>query len=315
MPVSFIFSNTPGCDTMDPTSLFPAGTGEKGGTAVFQRVYVEITNVCNLHCDFCPGTSRPAGAMSAADFCRVAEALRPCTEYLYLHVMGEPLLHRELPEILSCCHRLGFRVCLTTNGTLLGQRLPLLLDSPALHKVSVSLHSFEGNGGGAGLTEYVSNCLTSCRILSKNGVLCALRLWNQGGEDTLNGEITAILSRELGEDVAALEPDGKGNRRLAPRLFLEPGERFIWPGSTENHGPDAQFCYGLRQQIAVLWDGTVVPCCLDGEGRLALGNLFSQKLEDILAGPRAQAIRRGFDRRQPAEDVCRRCGFAARFNR
>ena len=78
---------------------------------------------------------------------------------------------------------------------------------------------------------------------------------------------------------------------------------------------DSQFCYGLRQQIAVLCDGTVVPCCLDSEGRLALGNLLSQEMDDILASPRARAIQKGFDARRPAEELCRRCGYAARFNR
>ena len=111
-----------------------------------------------------------------------------------------------------------------------------------------------------------------------------------------------------------MKADNRGNRRLAEHLYLEPGERFDWPhpaGGTQ----DTQFCYGLRRQIAVLCDGTVVPCCLDSEGRLAVGNLLTQELDDILAAPRAQAIRRGFDARRPAEELCRRCGDAARFNR
>ena len=71
----------------------------------------------------------------------------------------------------------------------------------------------------------------------------------------------------------------------------------------------------LRDQLAVLCDGTVVPCCLDGEGELALGNLFRQELEDILRGERAAAIHAGFDARRPAEELCRRCGYAERFTR
>ena len=76
-----------------------------------------------------------------------------------------------------------------------------------------------------------------------------------------------------------------------------------------------EFCHGLRQQIAVLCDGTVVPCCLDSEGQLALGNLFSQPLEEILASPRARAIVDGFSRRTPSEALCRRCGYARRFTK
>ena len=111
---------------------------------MFSRAYLEITNVCNLACAFCPGTTREKRFMTPEDFALLAKKLRPYTAYLYLHVMGEPLLHPQLAEILRVCTALDYRVCLTTNGTLLPEKLPLLRDCPALHKVSVSLHSFEG---------------------------------------------------------------------------------------------------------------------------------------------------------------------------
>ena len=178
----------------------------------------------------------------------------------------------------------------------------------------MSLHSFEGNGGDGGLEDYIIGCWESCRALAAEGVICALRLWNGHGADRLNGQVLDILSRLAGVRAEDLPADRKGNRRLAERVFLEPGEKFDWPGQ-DSGGPEAQFCYGLRQQIAVLCDGTVVPCCLDGEGRLALGNLLAQELDGILDSPRARAIREGFDRRQPSEALCRRCGFARRFNK
>ena len=115
-----------------------------------KKVYLEITNVCNLRCDFCPGTRRPQGFLSPEDFSVLAQKLRPHTEYLYLHLMGEPLLHPQLPKLLDIAAGLGFQVNLTTNGTLLPQRASLLCQSPAVRKVSVSLHSFEGNEGLSG---------------------------------------------------------------------------------------------------------------------------------------------------------------------
>ena len=281
---------------------------------MFQRAYVEITNVCNLRCSFCPGTAREKKFLDPADFRVLAEKLRPWTDYLYLHVMGEPLLHPALGEILDECDRLGFRVCVTTNGVLLPSRLAVLRGQRCLHKVSVSLHSFEGNGGEGGLEDYITGSWESCRALAAEGVICALRLWNGHGADRLNGQVLDILSRLAGVRAEDLPADRKGNRRLAERVFLEPGEKFDWPGQ-DSGGPEAQFCYGLRQQIAVLCDGTVVPCCLDGEGRLALGNLLAQELDGILDSPRARAIRDGFDRRRPSEALCRRCGFARRFNK
>ena len=151
-----------------------------------------------------------------------------------------------------------------------------------------------------------------CRRAAGEGTLCALRLWNIGGRDRRNGEVLDFLSRRLGGDVLLLPTDRRGNRRLAEHIFLEQAEKFDWP-DPEAPESGTEFCHGLRQQLAVLWDGTVVPCCLDGDGRMALGNLYTSSVEEILASPRAAAIREGFSRRQPSEELCRRCGYAARF--
>ena len=281
---------------------------------MLNRAYVEITNVCNLACSFCPGTARPHRFMPAAEFRTVAGKLRRHTDYLYLHVMGEPLLHPALAEILSIAGELGFRVCLTTNGTLLPRAGEILLGAPALHKVSVSLHSFEGNGRRDDLAAYLDGVLSFCRPAAEKGVICALRLWNEGGENRRNGEIEEYLSDRCGVDAAALPVDSSGNRTLADHLYLESAEKFDWPdpSAPERH---TQFCHALRRQVAVLCDGTVVPCCLDGEGNIPLGNLFEAELDEILASPRARAMERGFAARRPVEELCRRCGYATRFNR
>ena len=280
---------------------------------MFKRVYVEITNVCNLACNFCPGTTREKRFLSPEEFRLIAERLRGHTRYLYFHVMGEPLLHPQLARLLSIAHQLGFRVCLTTNGTLLPRQAETLLSAPALHKVSVSLHSFEGNGGGD-MAEYLRGVWDFCTRAGQQGVLCALRLWNEGGADARNGEILRFLSTKTGADVESLPRDSVGNRRVGERLYLESARKFDWPSPDAAEG-GVQFCHALRQQLAVLCDGTAVPCCLDGEGRMALGNLLTQELTDILNTPRAQAIREGFSRRAPSEDLCRRCGYAARFSK
>ena len=128
----------------------------------------------------------------------------------------------------------------------------------------------------------------------------------------LNGQVLAFLGEQLGRDVLSIPTDRRGNRRLSANVFLEQAEKFDWP-DPEAPESGTEFCHGLRQQLAVLCDGTAVPCCLDGEGRMALGNLFDQPVEEILASPRAAAIREGFSRRRPAEELCRRCGYAARF--
>lgn len=276
------------------------------------RVYIEITNRCNLACDFCHGTKRPLGTMPPEDFRRIAEKLRGETSYLYLHVLGEPLLHPQLKELLAIAGELGFRVCLVTNGTLLHKRREELLAAKSLHKVSVSLHSFEGNGGAGDLPAYLQQVWEVCLPLSERGVLCALRLWNEGTAPRLNSAVEAFLSQRIGRDVESLPRDARGNRTLRPNLFLERAERFGWP---DLNAPEsgANFCHGFSRQLAVLWDGTVTPCCLDSEGDIPLGNLLSQPLEEILQGERAAAMAAGFAARKPTEELCRRCGYARRF--
>lgn len=280
---------------------------------MFKRAYVEITNICNLRCAFCPGTKRPERFMPPEEFRILARRLRPHTGFLYLHVMGEPLLHPQLGELLEIGAAEGFRLCLTTNGTLLEARHELLLSAPALHKLSVSLHSMEGNNAGA-LGGYLDGVWESVQALSQAGIICALRLWNIGGQETRNGEILSFLGDRLGTHPLDLPQLRRGSWKLGQRLYLEQAEKFDWP---ELEGPEraAGFCLGLRDQVAVLVDGTVTPCCLDHEGDIPLGNLLAEELDGILASPRARAICDGFSQRRPSEALCRRCGFAERFNR
>lgn len=285
---------------------------EKGGDeeALLKRAYIEITNSCNLRCSFCPGTRRAPQRMDIAAFDRVSEQLTGKVKYLYFHVMGEPLLHPELSALLRIAGEKGFRLCITTNGTLMDQVGDILLQEKALHKVSVSLHSFEGNDCPGELKSYLESVWDFAIRAAAQGVIVALRLWNLGGREEKNGEILDFLHQKTGKQ--AWEEKRTGSFSLAENLYLESAERFDWPDLS---APEAgtEYCLGLREQLAVLVDGTVVPCCLDHEGDIALGNLLTQDLDDILASPRARALYDGFSRREPSEELCRRCAYATRF--
>lgn len=275
---------------------------------MLRKAYLEITNICNLSCSFCPGTKREKAFMSPDTFRVLASKLRPHTQYLYLHLLGEPLLHPALDEILQIAAKLDFRVIITTNGTLLDKQAALLLASTAVHKLNISLQSFEANNKGV-LDEYIRSCADFAYKASVCGKICVLRLWNNNGLDSLNQKIETLL-----EDVFT-KPwhESRGSRSLSERVWLEPGDKFDWPDISAADRGDSCFCYGLRDQIGVLCDGTVVPCCLDHEGDIALGNLLDQNLDEILSGPRAKAIYDGFSRRQAVEELCRKCGYARRF--
>ena len=277
---------------------------------MLKKAYIEITNRCNLRCSFCPGTKRAPRTMTPAEFDFVLERLTGQVEYVYLHVMGEPLGHPQLAELLALAAARERKVCITTNGTLLARQTETLLAAPTLHKVSVSLHSFEGNDGAQERErQYLEEVWSFAARAAAQGVIVALRLWNEGGAETRNGVIEAFLHEKCPGEWP--EPRG-GSFRLRDNLYLERAKKFDWPDlNAQERG--TQFCYGLRDQLGVLADGTAVPCCLDHEGDIALGNLFTQPLSEILQSERACALREGFSRRCPSEGLCRRCGFAARF--
>ena len=274
----------------------------------FNKIYLEISNVCNLKCNFCPGTRRKAHIMTEEDFSSLLPKLRPWTDYLYFHLMGEPLCHPMLEWFLELAGGAGIKVILTTNGTLLKKQEAVLLCSPALHKVNISLHAFEANDLSMPFSEYLAQCFDFGK--AANGKkLVVYRLWNNGGADEKNDAILAAME-------AAFPKPWKVERRgtrIGDRVYLEYGDKFDWPDLSAEDGGERVFCYGLRDQIGVLCDGTVVPCCLDHEGDIALGNLFEESMDKILETPRAKAIYEGFGNKKASEELCRKCGYARRF--
>lgn len=275
---------------------------------MLKRVYLEITNVCNLACSFCPGTKRQKRFMSEAEFAALTEKLRGKTQYLYFHLMGEPLLHPLLGRFLAIAEEKGFRVILTTNGTLLDEKGRSLPDAPALYKINLSLQSFEANEGGR-LEDYVNQCARFAAEAAAKGKICELRLWNRGGRESLNGEILRLLE----ETFPAPWEESPRSVKLAERVFLAEDDKFDWPALEAPDRGERCFCYGLRDQIGMLVDGTVVPCCLDHEGDLPLGNLLKQDFEEIMSTERARRIYNGFSRKTAVEPLCRRCGYARKF--
>ena len=279
----------------------------------FSRCYLEITNRCNLSCSFCPKTNRAPRTLTKEEFRLLAGKLRPYTDYLYLHVMGEPLLHPELPELLQIADGLGFRVVLTTNGTLLPARKDALLDAPALYKVNISLHSFEANERGS-FDEYLTGCFSFARAASGQGKIVDLRLWNLDGETT-KGENTK--NAEILHRLEAVFPQpwtkNTWGWRLRDRAFVHYAEKFDWPELSAEEASPTGTCRALKDQLAVLSDGTLTPCCLDHEGNIALGNLFTQDLAEILEDRPAQTLLSGFSARKLEHPLCRRCGYARRF--
>lgn len=278
----------------------------------FRKIYIEITSVCNLNCSFCPGTTREKKFVTPEEFEFVIKSVSPLTDYVYFHLMGEPLLHPQLGEFMDIAAENGIKVCLTTNGTLLKEKAKVLIPRiDKIHKISVSLQAQEANDGRIELGKYLQDCFAFGKEIEGKTIL-VYRLWNEGGRNENNSEILAAMHSAFpGEWIER----PRGNT-IANKIFLENGQKFDWPDPEADYfgNPNSRYyCYGLNDHIGILADGTVVPCCLDNDGRLALGNIYTESLESILNNNKALGIAEGFKNGFAAEDLCKRCGYATRF--
>lgn len=270
---------------------------------MFAKVYLEITNVCNMNCSFCVGTTRKKHFLTSDEFEYLASRIKPHTDFLYFHLMGEPTLHPLLEEFLFISEKLGFKVIITTNGTLLSSVGDVLLNCSALHKVSISLHSFEANNCIAEV-DYFNECINFADLASQKGIITVFRLWNDGGENKLNGKILSFLHDRFGYDWS----ENDRGIRVRNKLFIEKGKKFDWPLHSETVTENIT-CYGMRDHIGVLCDGTVVPCCLDYDGNEPLGNLFENSLDEILSTPKAIKFKKMIESGKAPCEMCKRCGF------
>ena len=286
----------------------------------FKKFYIEITNFCNLDCSFCPQTKRQSEFMEIERFRKILDQIKPYTDYIYFHVKGEPLLHPEIDKLLDISYEKGFKVNITTNGTLINRVKDKIIMKAALRQINFSLHSFDGNKD-YGNAEYLSDILSFVKdARDKTDIIISLRLWNLDKDNEVNLEnkrnhriLEAIekefdLSYKIQEEITP----GKGVK-IADKIYLNQDHEFQWPDLKEEEDDGIGFCYGLRNQIAVLVDGTVVPCCLDGEGVINLGNINNTPFSEIIESERANNIFEGFSRRYAVEELCRKCGYRKKF--
>ena len=284
----------------------------------FKRIYIEITNVCNLNCSFCPVTGRIPEFMNEKNFSMILDKIKDFSDYLYFHVKGEPLLHPHINTFLDICHEKKFMVNLATNGTLISRMGEKLLDKPALRQVSFSLHNLEEQTDPASRIKYLEEMISfAIEAVNRTAMLIEFKLWNlnTNRDNNANRMILGYIEKKLGlaEKIPEEINPGRGIK-LMDRMFLNMGTRFSWPDIKSPEGSSSGFCYGLRAQIAILVDGTVVPCCLDGEGVMKLGNVNDSLFSAIINSERALNISHGFSNRIAVEEMCRKCTYRNRFN-
>ena len=274
----------------------------------FKKIYIEITNQCNLTCSFCIKNERKIKYLTVEQFEHILKEIKPFTDYVYLHVLGEPLLHPKLNEILNLCHKYEMNINLTTNGTLLSLKKDLLLHA-SIRQINISLHNFKEQN--IDQKEYVKQVCEIAKELNNSNTYVSLRLWNM--KQGLIDEDTKEMKQDVLNYFDITETDNK-NIQCMPKVFLEFDEQFSWPSLDNDIISEEGYCLGGKIMLGILSDGTVVPCCLDSKGDISLGNIFQQSFKNILKSERYINMIKSFQNRKINEQLCKKCGYRAKFD-
>lgn len=276
----------------------------------FKKIYIEISNMCNLQCPFCIQNQRPPHSLSFAQFAHVIREIKPYTQYVYLHVMGEPLLHPLLPEFLEECRKENIQVNITTNGTLLKKRWKELRHLP-IRQMNISLHSFEAHHQESYIKDIVS-CVEEMK-----DTYVSYRLWTvqEGTWNEDNKRMIEDLSSAYHISIPREHWTPSRSIPLKERVFLHVEEPFVWPSLQHTFVTEKGSCRGFIDMCAVLCDGSVTPCCLDSRGDLTLGNIFETPFSVILKQENAQRFLAGMRQHRLPAELCQKCRYRLRFDR
>lgn len=274
----------------------------------FKKIYVEITNICNLSCSFCSKVEKKKRMMTKEEFAHILSEIKEYTNVIYLHVKGEPLLHPNIIEFLNIAKEYNINVNLTTNGVLFPEKVEALSNCSCLKKINFSLHS-ENN-----VKDYLNNIFDAVKLLPEN-VTIIYRLWTlKNGEfDEKSTEIVEKIIDYYNLSERIVEKlKNENNIKIASTIYVDKDNEFIWPDDKiceKNEG----YCPALKTQIAILSDGTVVPCCLDSNGKIPLGNIYVESFEDIIKSKKTTELKKSFQDRKPTEQLCLNCTYKNRF--
>lgn len=274
----------------------------------FRKIYIEITNVCNLQCSFCSEVKRPKRIMEEKNFEIILDKIKDYTDVIYLHVKGEPLIHPKIIAFLNLANKYHLKVNLTTNGTLFDIFAKELGKCPALNKINFSLHCEND------IPNYCEKIFENIKYLPDR-ITKVYRLWTLKNNE-LDRNSTKIVEKI--QKYYNLSPETVGkikneqNIKIASTIYVDKDNEFAWPkiSSYKSSG----YCPALKTHIAILVDGTVVPCCLDSDGHINLGNIFYESLNDILSSKRLIQLKKSFQDRKPSEKLCQSCTFKEKNN-
>jgi len=286
----------------------------------FYRIYIELTNVCGLSCSFCPTKELPNKQMDLVFFEFIISQAKQFTKEIACHVVGDPLTQPNLDEYLDIIHKHGLKAMLTTSGYFLKKHSYETLFHPCVKQINISLNSFNKNDTSLTFEQYITPILTLCKekLLREKELFINLRVWNLDEmmseisfNDTLFQKLNETFNTTL--NLKNIYNERPKSIRLASKILVHFDNYFEWPSlSNKNYGHGT--CQGLQSHVAVLASGKVVPCCLDCEGIIELGDLHENTLGEIVTSKRASAMLNGFKEGKAVEELCQKCSYKERFN-
>ncbi|CAA6805679.1 MAG: Radical SAM protein [uncultured Sulfurovum sp.] len=286
----------------------------------FYRIYIELTNVCGLRCSFCPTKALANTTMNLTFFESVVKEAKGFTREIACHVVGDPLTLPNLEHYLDIIHKYKMKAMLTTSGYFMKKHAFETLFHPAVKQINVSLNAFNKNDTSISFEQYMKPILALCheKVKQEKELFINLRMWNLDeimSEEKFNSELFSLLKKEfkVALDLNTLNPKEKKSLRLDNKVLLHFDNYFEWPSlKNKNYGHGT--CQGLNSHIGVLANGDVIPCCLDNDAVMKLGNVKEQSLKDIVQGKRATDMIKGFREGQCSEEMCLKCSYKDRFN-
>lgn len=259
----------------------------------FKKIYVEITNGCNLNCPFCIKNSRKTKFISINEFKIILDKIKDYTDYLYFHVLGEPLLHPNINELIEIASK-NFNINITTNGYLINN-----LKNYNIRQLNISLHSFS-DSYNISLNDYLNNIFNKIDELKNTYI--SLRLWVK---NKYNNEIIDYINKRYSLNIDY----NVDNYKVKNNIFINNFHEFIWPDLDNNYYNENGTCYALIDHIGILVDGTVIPCCLDSKGIINLGNIYTDDLDKILDKDIIKNMINNFKNNKKCEELCKHCSF------
>jgi len=263
-----------------------------------KKIYIEITNRCNLSCAFCIKNKRKINDITFEDYKYIINEIKEHTKEIYLHILGEPLLHNDINNFIDYAKENNLLVNITTNGYLINN----IKDNINIHRLNISLHSYNEKYH-VDIDDYLDNIFEVVDQI-RNNTFISLRLWVK---DKNTDYILKYINNRYNTNIDIIEINKK--IKITSNLIIDSFHEFIWPNLDNSYYNEIGTCKGLIDHIGILSDGTIIPCCLDSNGNINLGNIYKDNIDKIFEKEIVNEMIAGFKKNYKCQELCRHCSF------